>query len=410
MPINDGGMRMKIKVSSFGWVSFAMMVGVMGTALISPLYALYQAAWQLKTSEVSLIYVIYMAGVLCGLLFLGRLPDRFGFKRLMDIGLLLILLGSGISLVAWDLLSLCVGRFVVGVASSVITTSATLGMARLVSARLRPRLSMIIGITMACGFGLGPLVGGVMGQWAPLPLITAYVPPLLLCLLAFAVFLRLPLADDIAGARPGFRWRDVAPKLTWPEAGASFAFMLTSCLAFLPFAVFGLYASLAPLFLDKLIPWHGPVVSGMAVTVILFGSALTQIVCGRIAVHWCGFFGLLALVASNALLLVNVWNSSAIVFASGVILTAMGHGMCQLTGIGMVSRLATADTRAGLFSSYLVVGYVGTMLPIMGMGWIADHWGMEAALYTFCGSVMVIATVVAFLFQRHPRMRGQELS
>lgn len=399
---------MQVKATPFAWISFALIVGVMGTALISPLYALYQQAWQLKTSDVSLIYVIYMAGVLCGLLFLGRLPDRFGFKRLMDIGLVLILLGTGLSLFAWDIRSLCAGRFVVGLASSVITTSATLGMARRVSARLRPKLSMITGITMAFGFGLGPLVGGVMGQWAPLPLITAYIPPLLLCLLAFVVLLRLPLEIEGTAARPVFRWRDVAPKLMWPEASASFAFMLTTCLAFLPFAVFGLYASLAPLFLDQLIPWHGPLVSGLAITVILFGSALTQIICARIAMHWCGFWGLLALVTSNLLLLVNVWHSSALVFGAGVFLTAVGHGMCQLSGIGMVGRIATADTRAGLFSSYLVVGYVGTMVPILGMGWIADHWSMEAALITFCISVIAIAGVVAVLFQRHPRMRGYE--
>ena len=35
---------MKFKPSPFAWVSFAMIVGVMGTALISPLYALYKEA------------------------------------------------------------------------------------------------------------------------------------------------------------------------------------------------------------------------------------------------------------------------------------------------------------------------------------------------------------------------------
>ena len=42
-----------------------MIVGVMGTALISPLYALYKEAWQLQASDISLIYVVYMSGALC---------------------------------------------------------------------------------------------------------------------------------------------------------------------------------------------------------------------------------------------------------------------------------------------------------------------------------------------------------
>ena len=62
---------MKLNVSPFMWVSFSMIVGVMGTALISPLYALYKEAWQLQASDVSLIYVVYMGGALCSLLFWG---------------------------------------------------------------------------------------------------------------------------------------------------------------------------------------------------------------------------------------------------------------------------------------------------------------------------------------------------
>src|SRR5690606_11523114 len=112
-------------------VSFAMIVGVMGTALISPLYALYKEAWQLQTSDVSLIYVIYMGGALCGLLFLGRLPDRVGFRPMMRWGLALALLGTFASLMAWDMASLMAGRFIVGIASSMLTTSATQGLSSL---------------------------------------------------------------------------------------------------------------------------------------------------------------------------------------------------------------------------------------------------------------------------------------
>src|SRR5690606_28645537 len=122
---------MKLKVSPFAWVSFAMIVGVMGTALISPLYALYKASWQLQTSDISLIYVVYMGGALLGLLFLGRLPDRVGFRPMMQWGLALALTGTFISMIAWNMASLNVGRFIVGVASSMLTTSSTVGMSRL---------------------------------------------------------------------------------------------------------------------------------------------------------------------------------------------------------------------------------------------------------------------------------------
>jgi MFS family permease len=287
-----------------------------------------------------------------------------------------------------------------------LTTSSTIGLANLVSPRNKPRLAMVTSILMVCGFGLGPLVGGIMGQWAPYPLVTTYLPTLLLCSLALLVFATLQWPPGAAlPERKPLGWRDALPRLTWPERSASFAFILTSCLAFLAFAIFGLYASLSPLFLDRLVPWHGPVVSGSAIAVILFGSGFTQIFCGRLSTHWCGFFGLLVLALSNVMLVVNLWAGSATVFALGVALTAIGHGMSQLAGLSMVNRIATAQTRAGLFSSYLVIGYIGSMVPMLAMGWIADHWGMAAALRIFCAGAILIALVVAVLFQRHPRMR-----
>src|SRR3546814_906421 len=155
---------MKLKVSPYVWVSFAMIVGVMGIALISPLYALYKEAWQLQASDISFIYVIYMIGALCGLLFLGRLPDRVGFRPMMQGGLMLALLGTFISMISTDMVVLSIGRFVVGIASSMLTTSSTLGLSRLSPSGNLQRVAMMTGFLMAFGFGLGPLVGGITGQ------------------------------------------------------------------------------------------------------------------------------------------------------------------------------------------------------------------------------------------------------
>src|SRR5690606_38665527 len=166
---------MKLKGSPYAWVSFAMIVGVMGTALISPLYALYKDTWRLQTSDVSALYVVYMGGALCSLLSPGRLPDRLGLRPMMQCGLDLVVDGTFPSLAAWDLESLCAGRFVVGVASSLVTTSSTLGLARLSRSGSVQRAAMMTGFLLALGFGLGPLVGCVFGQWAPSPLVTTYV-------------------------------------------------------------------------------------------------------------------------------------------------------------------------------------------------------------------------------------------
>lgn len=387
-------------------VSFAMVVGVMGTALISPLYALYKDAWHLQTSDISLIYVIYMGGALCALLFAGRLPDRAGFRPVLQCGLALAVIGTFISLIVWNMASLSVGRFVVGVASSIVMVSATSGLSRLSRPGSLQRTAMVNSFLMAFGFGLGPLVGGIIGQWAPAPLVSAYVPTLILGILGLMALSRLELPEDAKPHATGpLHWRDVLPKLTWPESELSKSFVLTGCLPFLAFGVFGLYASMAPLFLDKLVPWHGPAVSGIAIALILLGSAVIQVMAGRMPTQWCGFFGLFGLAASNAVLMGNLRVGSAILFALGVLLTAMGHAMSMLAGMCMVNRLANPGNRSGLMSTYMVIGYVGSMVPMMGIGWIADRWGLEMAVSLFCTAVIVIGLTAGVLFQRNPHMQ-----
>lgn len=397
---------MRWKPTPFAWVSFAMAVGVMSTALISPLYPLYQAAWGLQASDISLIYVIYMGGALLSLLFLGRLPDLIGFQRVMHWALSLSLIGTVLSMVAWDMVSLIVGRFIVGISSSMMTTSASMGLGKLSKSGSAQRVAMVTGFLIALGFGLGPLVGGVMGQWAPYPLVTAYLPTLALGACGWVVLrrLQLPQQEDLEGVV----WKDFLPRLTWASKADNWAFIITCGFPFLAFGVFGMYASMAPLFLESMLHFQGPLVSGLAIALILLVSAGVQMATGYMRTNRCGGLGMVALVVSNALLLANIWLASAAVFLAGVLFTAIGHGMSMLAGMSMVTRLAPPSQRSGLLATYLVIGYIGSMVPMMGMGWIADHWSLPVALGVFCGMIVVLGSVLAGAFAAHPRMQAPE--
>lgn len=398
---------MKQTWSPFPWVCFAMCVGVMGTALISPLYPLYQQAWQLRTSDISLIYVVYMAGALFGLLFMGRLSDTLGFRKVMLTGLLI---GWGATLVttlAWNLPSLNIGRFAVGLSSSLIVTGASVGLVQISRDGASQRISMITSFLLAFGFGLGPLTGGVIGQWLPFPLMATYVPTLILGVLGVYALLRVQLKPhpELRAAAP-LGLRTFIPRLTWAARRDSLAFLLTCACPFFAFGVFGIYASMAPLFLEKMLPWHGPVVSGTSIGVILLASAMMQLACARMSLRWCGLLGLLSVVVSNAMLVLNFTVGSSLVFIIGVCAAAAGHGMCLLAGISMVNLIASPAERSGLISTYLVCGYVGSIVPLLGAGWVADHYGLPAAISLLGWIVIAIATPLAFGFFRHPRMRA----
>ncbi|MCF7202358.1 MFS transporter [Pseudomonas oligotrophica] len=394
---------MQAKWSTFPWVCFAMCVGVMGTALISPLYPLYQAAWGLRTSEISLIYVVYMLGALAGLLFMGRLSDTQGFRPVMLAGLLVGWGGTLLSMIAWDLASLNLGRFAVGLSSSLIVTSASVGLMQIARDGSSQRVSTLTSFLLAFGFGLGPITGGIIAQWLPRPLVTTYVPTLLLGLLAIHAMRQIALTPPSQAQK--LAWRAFLPRLTWTARSDCWAFILTCCCPFFAFGVFGLYASMSPLFIGKMLPWHGPVVSGFSIGIILLASAGTQLLSARLGLRWCGALGLLAVVLSNALLVANFQAGSVAMFAAGVVAAAVGHGMCLLAGISMVNRIARPAERSGLISTYLVSGYVGSIAPLLGAGWLADHYGLQTAITALGLGVVALASPAAVAFFRHPRMR-----
>lgn len=380
------------------WAGFAMVAGFMGTALISPLYPLYQSAWNLQVGEVTFLYVIYMLGALGSFLFFGSLADKVGFRRLMLVALALSLGGTLISIFAANVFWLSVGRFVVGAASSIVMPAGAVALTALLPAESKPHQGLIMALLLSFGFGIGPLIGGIVGQWAPDPLTTAYLPVVFVLVAAFAgMALKVPSpAGENAACR--LTIKDVLPKLTAPDPGLGLPFGIACAFPFLAFGTFGIYASLSPLFIAGSLGWSGPIASGASIAFILFGSALFQVVIRRAPTGRIAMWGLLALALSSVALMANLSAGSAVLFALSLILTAVGHSMTMLAGMTLLNTLATAGNRAGLTSSYLVVAYTGAIVPLLGVGWISDHWGLSLGVTSFCVLNLALCTLLAVAF------------
>ena len=69
---------MQTKWTPYPWVCFSMCVGVMGTALASPLYPLYQQAWGFSSGMLTVIFAVYAFSLLVALLTMGALSDYLG--------------------------------------------------------------------------------------------------------------------------------------------------------------------------------------------------------------------------------------------------------------------------------------------------------------------------------------------
>ena len=62
--------------------------------------------------------------------------------------------------------------------------------------------------------------------------------------------------------------------------------------------------------------------------------------------------------------------------------------------------MAAPSNRAGLLSTYLVIGYVGTILPILGLGALSDHIGLTRALVAFCCAFALLTLALCWMAWR----------
>ena len=64
--------------AGFAVTALALAVGMMGTTLPTPLYALYRQRFGFSELMITVIFAAYAAGVVAALLLLGRLSDQIG--------------------------------------------------------------------------------------------------------------------------------------------------------------------------------------------------------------------------------------------------------------------------------------------------------------------------------------------
>lgn len=363
----------------FVLVALALAAGAMGATMASPLYPLYEQTWALRHSTITIIYVVYMAGVLAAFLFLGRLPDHLGPIAVLKAGCALLIVGLVLSACSPGVASLGAGRVVIGVASGMITSAATLGLFALEPGGVR-HASLIASITTMAGFGLGPFVCGLLAQFAPAPLVIPYVAIIVPVAVILCGLLRIPVRRPPANGHP----LSFIPHLGLPSAAARPGFFVAALAVFSAYALFSLLASLAPSFLAALLPWHGTAVSGTTVAAVLFCSALVQIPARRLPLRLSLGLALALMTAGILLLALAMRIPSGAFFILADIAIGLGHGLSFMSGLALVNRVSTDGERSDILATFLCIAYLGTILPILAVGYLADGLGIKTAVTIFC--------------------------
>ena len=202
-----------------------------------------------RLADVSWVVTAYVVAAAAATPLWGKLGDRHGRKRLLEISLAMFLGASALCGVAQDITSLVVARAVQGVAAGGLMSLANAAVGDLVSPRERGRYQGYIVSTFAVATVAGPLLGGLLVDHAGWRWVFYVNLPIGLLALA-GLRLRLPAAaGDGATSR-------------LDAAGAALLAAATS--AFILACIWG----------GQQYAWSSPVIVGLIVAAVLLTGAL----------------------------------------------------------------------------------------------------------------------------------------
>jgi MFS family permease len=373
---------------------FALAIAMLGTTLPTPLYALYRERFGFSELMVTVIFAIYAAGVIASLLLFGRLSDQIGRRRVLLPGLALAALSAIAFLLADGLALLIVGRVLSGLSAGIFTGTATATLLDLAPPGRRARGTLVATIASMGGLACGPLLAGLLSQWAGSPLrLTFWVDLALLVPAAIGIW-AMP-EPVVATSRPRLRPQALTVP---PEMRATF--VEAALAGFAGFAVLGLFTAVAPAFLGQELGVTSRAVVGLIAFAVFAASVVGQVMLELVPEAVAMPAGCLALIAGMGSLALGLALSSLALLVLGGVIAGLGHGLVFRSGLAAVNARAPAGQRAEVASSFFVVMYVAISLPVIGEGFLAEATGLRPAGLTFAAVVAAVAAAVLVLLGR----------
>jgi MFS family permease len=378
-----GGLNRRAPRRAAFWLMvFVLAAAMLGTTLPTPLYVIYQAQWHFSAAVVTVIYALYAAGVLTALLLAGRSSDQAGRRPVLGVALGASALSTVVFIVAPDVAVLAVGRVISGLSAGLMTGTATAALTELWPAGRRASLAATA--ANMGGLGLGPLVAGLFAEYAPHP--TTLVFAVYLVVLALAAVSLLLIPETVSPRRrPALRLAG----LGLPGRGRG-EFVAAMAAGFSAFSLLGLFSALAPTFLGSIMHVTSHATAGAVVFGMFAAGTVTQLAVSRFPGRRVVLGGLGLFLIGLALIVAALEVADVALFLTGTLLAGVAVGAVFLGSLATANRLAPAQRRAQAISAYFVACYCGLIIPVVGVGVLAEFTGDFTA-------VLALAIVLAVL-------------
>jgi MFS family permease len=355
-----------------------------GANLATPLYAVYAAKFHFSSLVLTTIFATYAVVLVPSLILFGRLSDRFGRRPVVLAGLGVACGGLVLFAFAQSAPWLYAARALQGLAVGMISGAATAALVELDPHDDRRRAAMFAGLAQAGGSAAGPLLAGVLAEWAPDPLRTPFYIGLGLTVVAAATV--LALSEGRSGHEP---WR-----IQWPRVPRELRrdFARVSVTAATVWAAVALYLSIVPSYASSLLGTHNLAELAAISAIALIASFATQIALQRRrpSTHLSQAVGLTLLAMGLLALVLASPLSSLALLVGGAVAAGAGHALGFLNAQEELNDLAPADRRGEVTAAFIACIYFLVAGAVIGTGLLDLRFSLAFSV----GAVSVV--LVAF--------------
>ena len=367
------------------------LVLLAGTNIATPLYGHYESAFGFGPATVTAVFAVYVGALIPSLLFVGPLSDAIGRTRVLLPAIGLAIAGAALFAAASGTGWLYAARVVQGLALGAASGPVTALIVEREPNAERGHAAMVAAVAAVGGVGLGPLLGGVLAQYLPAPALLAYLVEIVL--LAAAAIATALLPDSSARTR----YRPRRPGI--PE-GIGGAFATSGATSFVTWAVTAIFLTLVPSYTATLTHSANLGLQGGVVAVLFATSALTERLMFAKDPLTLQRRGLAALVASLGLLCGAGVDGSLWLLVAASLVAGAGQGLAFLGAMSEINAVAPPGRHAEVLSGFYVVTYLGTGLPVLGVGFLATSIGLLPAVEWFSAAAAATALLLLAVLWR----------
>lgn len=384
--------------------SYLLAAASAAANMSAPLYPLYQQTFSLSPALLTVLYATYALVTIPALLAFGPAFDVLGRRPVLAIGAGATAVGAALLTTATGLWVLLAGRAVLGLALGAAIGAAPAAMVETEPNGNRHRASLLVTLAFVVGTGAGPILTGVLAEYAPAPL---RLPYLVLLVLLLPAAVGLAAMGRIGRERRTRRWRPTRPSV---PAGIRHNFAIAATSGALAWAVAALFLSLLPSFLATALSTTNQAATGGIVTGMLAVSAAAQLAGQRLPARAAQATGLAGLIAGLTGLIAAGATGSLAAILAATVLAGAGHGLAFLGAMTEITTLAPPGRRGEVTASAYVIIYAAVAAPVVGAGLLATYAGLVPAVSLFAVllGAACLTNLAALGFQRRRRTDARD--